>query len=208
MINSIIDLSHHNRITPAAAHGAGVIAIIHKATEGTDFRDKQYHEVKQQAQALGLLWGSYHFSNNRPVEEQVDNYLSCTNPGGDEVICLDFEHNDGKEMSLEQAEQFVLLVNKRLGRFPMLYGGAWLREQLRVRPSAVLGNCPLWYRRYAPQPKALPTHVWRTYTLWQYTDGAQGGLPHAVNGIACDRSYFNGSEADLKARWPFTQSAP
>lgn len=208
MINSIIDLSHHQNIAPATARDAGVSAIIHKATEGGDYTDKDYHAVKAKAKALGMLWGSYHFSNDRPVAEQVENYLAFAKPADDELICLDFEHNKGKEMSLAQAEAFVELINERLGRYPMLYGGAWLREQLRARASRVLAKCPLWYRRYASRPKELPTQVWATYTLWQYTDGKQGGEPHSVNDIACDRSFYHGTEAELRAAWPFTRSAP
>ncbi len=41
-IISIIDLFAGDSVEPAAAAKAGVIAIIHKATEGTDLRDKKY----------------------------------------------------------------------------------------------------------------------------------------------------------------------
>ncbi len=207
LINSIIDLSHHHNIKAQMAKDAGVIAIIHKATEGLTFHDKKYHAVKAEAKAIGLLWGSYHFSNNSSVSEQVKNYLSYAKPDDEEVICLDFEHNDGKEMSLKQAEEFVTLVKNELGRFPMLYGGAWMREQIGKNKNEILSNCPLWYRRYASTPKALPTQVWPTYTLWQYTDGKVGGSPISVNGVACDRNFFQGTEAELKAKWPFTKRA-
>lgn len=204
-INSIIDLSHHHDIPAKKAKDSGVIAIIHKATEGLTFHDKKYHSAKAEAKALGLLWGSYHFSNNSSVAEQVKNYLAYAKPEDDEVMCLDFEHNDGKEMTLKQAEEFVTLAKSEAGRFPMLYGGAWMREQIGKNKNDILAQCPLWYRRYAPTPKALPTQVWPTYTLWQYTDGKVGGAPISVNGIAIDRNYFQGTESELKAQWPFTK---
>lgn len=205
LINSIIDLSHQRRIKAKTAKDSGVIAIIHKATEGLTFKDKNYHHAKAEAKDLGLLWGSFHFSNNTLSSGQVKNYLSYAKPEDDEVICLDFEHNKGNEMSLEQAEEFVTLVKRELGRFPMLYGGAWMREQIGKNKNEILSQCPLWYRRYASTPKELPTQVWSTYTLWQYTDGVDGGMPRSVNGLACDRSWFQGTEAELKAAWPFTK---
>jgi lysozyme len=204
-INSIIDLSHHHKISAKTAKESGVVAIIHKATEGVDFYDKEYPKAKVEAKAIGLLWGSYHFSNNKSPAEQVKNYLSYAKPEDDELICLDFEHNNGNEMSLEQAEKFVTLIKKELGRFPMLYGGAWLREQVKANTNAILAQCPLWYRRYASTPKELPTQIWPTYTLWQYTDGKEGASPKSVNGIACDRNFFQGTESELKAAWPFTR---
>lgn len=206
-INSIIDLSHHHTMPANKAKDSGVIAIIHKATEGLTFHDKKYHSAKADAKSLGLMWGSYHFSNNSSVADQVNNYLLYAKPEDDEVMCLDFEHNEGNEMSLKQAEQFVTLVKSEVGRFPMLYGGAWMREQVGKNKNDILSQCPLWYRRYASTPKALPTQIWPTYTLWQYTDGKVGGSPTSVNGIACDRNYFQGTESELKAAWPFTKRA-
>lgn len=123
---------------------------------------------------------------------------------------LDFETsaaNKGSEMSLKQAEDFVALVKQRIGRYPMLYGGAWLRDQVGTSKNEVLAQCPLWYRRYAKAPIGLPTQIWPTYTLWQYTDGQVSygaGAPIVVDGLGCDTSYFQGSADDLRAKWPFT----
>lgn len=205
LTNLIIDMHHGNPIEPSAAKSTGVVAIIHKATEGGNFKDKKYHEQKEKAKALGLLWGAYHFSNNSDVNLQVRNYLDYAKPEDDEVICLDFEHNKGKEMTLVQAEQFISTIYQQKGRYPMLYGGAWLREQVGKRPNELLAKCPLWYRRYASRPRELPTQIWPTYTLWQYTDGEVGGEPRSVGGLACDRSFFQGSVEELKKAWPFTR---
>lgn len=203
--NQIIDVHHQSPIDPLVAKNAGVVAIIHKATEGGDFRDKSYHSQKKKAKELGLLWGSFHFSNSTNPLKQVENYLQFAKPVDDEVICLDFEHNKGNEMSLEQAEIFINEIFARVGRYPMLYGGAWLREQVRTKPNEILSKCPLWYRRYASTPRELPTKIWDDYTLWQYTDGVSGAEPRSVNGVTCDRNRFKGSVDDLKKAWPFTR---
>lgn len=67
---------------------------------------------------------------------------------------------------------------------------------------AVLSRCPLWYARYAPAPIGIPT-IWPRWTLWQYTDGKAGPEPHEVPGLGpLDRDTFNGTETELRARWP------
>ena len=38
---------------------AGILAVLHKVTEGTTFIDPMYHERHQQAHDAGLLWGAF-----------------------------------------------------------------------------------------------------------------------------------------------------
>jgi hypothetical protein len=46
MFNGVIDLSHHNTVTNwDSVKNDGVIAIVHKATEGRSYRDKEYHNL-------------------------------------------------------------------------------------------------------------------------------------------------------------------
>lgn len=46
---------------------------------------------------------------------------------------------------------------------------------------------------------------WPTWTMWQYTDGGIGPLPHTVAGIGrCDRDRFNGNATQLKKLWGVT----
>ncbi|QDZ08106.1 glycoside hydrolase [Sphingomonas panacisoli] len=204
-INSIIDLHHDSRVEPGEAQRSGVSAIIHKSTEGGDFTDGRYQDRKKSAKALGLLWGSFHFANDAPVSTQLKNYLDFTAPEADEIMCLDFEDHHGHEMSKADAHTFIEGVREATRRYPMLYGGHWLRMQTGTKPDAIFAQCPLWYRRYAPRPIGIPTQIWDNYTLWQYTDGANyGGPQNKVNGISCDRNLFRGTEAELRAAWPFT----
>jgi len=49
-------------------------------------------------------------------------------------------------------------------------------------------------------PKAPP--LWRTWTMWQYTDGQAGNEPPSAPGIGpCDRDIFNGELPGLLALW-------
>ena len=61
-INVVIDISHWNNVASfVEVKNDGVMGVIHKATEGFDFTDPAYLERRSQAQAAGLMWGSYHF---------------------------------------------------------------------------------------------------------------------------------------------------
>lgn len=76
MIDSIIDIYHQNNVDFARAREDGIMAIIHKATEGATFRDSEYRERRRLAKDLGFLWGAYHFSTGADVEDQVENFFT------------------------------------------------------------------------------------------------------------------------------------
>jgi lysozyme len=63
-----------------------------------------------------------------------------------------------------------------------------------------ISECWFWLAQYGPTP-VVPRN-WKTWTMWQYTDGALGPKPHTVKGIGrCDRDKFNGTEAQLRKLW-------
>lgn len=202
LLNAVVDLSHHNTVTSfAAARAAGVLGVIHKATEGTDFVDAVYNERHAQATAADLLWGAYHFAHRGDVARQVSHFLDVA--GTADLLVLDFEPNARTgTMTVEEAEAFVSEVKQRTGRFPVLYSGqSFLREQLGNRTDTVLARCPLWLARYSTLPPDLPK-AFKTFVLWQYTDGSAGPQPHQAPGIGrCDRDKFNGDEPTLRAFW-------
>jgi len=207
MISDIIDIYHGNSIDFQKALNGGVLAIIHKATQAGGIRDSLYQTRRQQAKELGFLWGAYHFSSGESVSDQVENFLTHAQPEDDELIALDWEPStNGPNMTVDQAQHFVQMIRDETGRFPVVYGGSLLREQIDHNPNPTLSNCPLWYVRYAPAPVGIPTEVWSTYTLWQYTDGNDGPEPHATPGASgADRNIFQGTADELKAAWPFTR---
>jgi lysozyme len=55
MVNTIIDIFHGNSIDLEAARDGGIVAVIHKATQGSSVRDSRYHQRREQAKELGLL---------------------------------------------------------------------------------------------------------------------------------------------------------
>jgi lysozyme len=154
------------------------------------------------------------FSNGEPtisplvtMYSQVEHFLTIATPDDQDLVALDFESStDSPDMTINQARQFVSLIRNELGRFPVLYGSRLIREGVGSSPDPVLGNCPLWYARYRSAPIGIPTQVWPTYTLWQFTDGSNGNQPHRVDGIGrCDRNRYQGTTEELRAAWPFTR---
>lgn len=201
--SGVIDLSHHQRaIDWQMVRDAGIVAVIHKATEGATFRDPAYVERREAARAVGLLWGSYHYAGTAPVADQVANYLAHADPGAGDLVCLDYEPQpSGAIMTPSDLVALAEAVHARLGRWPLLYGGEALVAAAAGQPS--LACCPLWLARYGDVPPESPP-PWNRWTLWQYTDGTQGPEPSSVPGIgACDRNVFDGTEAELRRACPF-----
>jgi lysozyme len=205
MIQSIIDISHwEDPIDFKKVSAGGIVAVIAKATHGAAGVDSDYAKYKNAAAPYKFLWGSYHFGTGSEVSVQVEHYLSVVKPSDRELVCLDFETNpSGPTMTLHQACEFVALFQHLSGRYPVLYGRYWLKASLNNKPDDVLAKCPLWLAQYGPRA-VLPVG-WKEYALWQFTDGNDGPPPHNVFGIGpCDRNQFNGTEATLRKRWPFS----
>jgi len=200
--NVVIDISHHNgAIDLSNAQQAGIVGIIHKATQGSSYSDPTFQGHFQQAQALGLLWGAYHFGNGDDGVSQADFFLKTVQPNGETILVLDFESNTaGSTMSLQEARDFVAHIQAVTGIWPGLYGGSYLKEQLGSTTDPILQNCWLWLAQYGPTPVLPPG--WTNWTLWQYTDGHIVTDPNPIPGISpCDRDFFIDTQETLEAKW-------
>jgi len=204
LLNVVIDLSHHNTVTSFQdIKDDGILGIIHKATEGATYVDKEYDSRAVKAKSAGFLWGAYHFGVQGDPAGQADHFLSVVNPGPGDLLVLDFEPNPREgTMTLKEAEAFVQKVNDQVGRFPGLYSGqAFLSQYLGKGADTILKNCFLWIARYSSALPQIP-NVFDTFKLWQYTDGNAGPQPHEVKGVgSCDRDKFNGDEVELRRLW-------
>jgi len=187
----VIDLSHYNTVTSfAQVKQAGIVGVIHKATEGTTSTDPKHDERYQQVIDADLKWGTYHFLYAGNIDQQVAHYLDVTDPDDDTLLALDHE----KDASLDEVKQFLQAVDQHVGRKAILYSGHVIKAQMKA-PDAVLNAHRLWLAEYNPTPHCPPG--WAAPWLWQYS---QSG---AVAGIAghCDCDAYTGTPEQLAAQW-------
>jgi lysozyme len=201
-------LSHFNTVSSfETVKSAGIVGVIHKATQGTTMIDSHYHARKSSALAAGLWWGAYHFGTGGDGTAQAKYFLSVVEPGPNDLLVLDLEENPGGAgMTLAEAEDFVKYVEAETGRWPGLYGGSYVKELLGNNKETALAFCWFWLSEYGPTAR-VPA-AWDTWTLWQYTNGVVGPPPHSVAGIGnCDRDMFNGDMDGLKKLWGYGAAA-
>ncbi len=207
-LNAFVDLSHRDtQVDLAAARCAGLVGVLHKATQGVSFVDPTFADRARQARSLGLLLGAYHFCTGEPVEQQLDHFLGTLATVGAEgvVPCIDWEPNPLPAQGTLSLAQLVALVDgfhQRTGVYPVLYGGYWMLSALSAgEPLGRIGQCPLWQAFYSSAFGWL-SDVWERWTLLQYTDGTLGPEPHEFPGIGkVDRDTFNGTLSDAQSFW-------
>ncbi|MEJ2694579.1 MAG: glycoside hydrolase family 25 protein, partial [Candidatus Thiodiazotropha sp.] len=153
-LNAIIDLSHHNQVSDfSAIRAAGILGVIHKATQGTGYTDPAYADRRTAALDAGLLWGAYHFADASDATEQADHFLSTVDPTASDLLVLDMEQNysEGQpapSMSIAGAETFTQRIERQTGRFPGLYSGSYIKELLGDEKNPLLANCWFWLAQY------------------------------------------------------------
>jgi GH25 family lysozyme M1 (1,4-beta-N-acetylmuramidase) len=202
----VVDLFHGDRVTSfAKAYQAGIRGIIHKATTGATGKDDAYSGRRAAALKAGLLWGAYHWGTSADVTKQLDNFLGQAKPDDQTLVALDFEPSGGYTMSLSQAREFLSKIEEKLGRKAVLYSGNLIKEKLGNKNDAFFGSHRLWLAQYGPKPS--PPKSWRSYWLWQYTDGESGPDPKTVDGLPGDAkgnldcNSFEGTPRELELQW-------
>src|SRR5262245_29883817 len=168
----VLDISHHNSGQSwTQIKRAGIVGIIHKATEGASYTDDTYVRRRGPAADAGLLWGAYHFANGSNVSDQVEHFLNVVGVDDSVLYALDWEDNPGgSTMSLEQARQFLQLVDNRIvADRCVLYSGNVAKEQLGNRRDEFSGRHRLWLAQYGSNPTWQLS--WSGFWLWQYSDG-------------------------------------
>ena len=199
----IIDISHwQKRPKLAAAMAAGFSAVIIKATQGISAVDGDFIANLAEANANGFLVGAYHFGEPGQGLAQADFFLNTVQPTPKTLLALDFERGGAGLMGVQDAVDFVTHIYQNLNRWPVIYGGADLKQQLAGGGNPVLSNCPLWLAQYGPTA-VLPAG-WTNWTLWQFSDDNYNKPATPVPGVSpVDRDRFAGTAADLAAEWPF-----
>lgn len=204
MIDSVIDVSHFDNSPDwTKVKAAGIQAVIHKATQGLHYVDKTFASAKVDVPGAGMLWGAYHFGTGDGTgAEQAQFFLDTVQPDAQTLLSIDFEPNpSGTTMSLQQMLDWIDVVQKATGRWPVVYGGkSLLFGAIGSTQQPALAQCPLWVAQYtsAAAPSGIPSQVWKDWTLWQYTETGQ------IDGIDVnvDRERYNGTADALSSSWP------
>jgi lysozyme len=196
----VADMAHFNPVNFTLIKAAGILGVIHKATQGVGVTDDQYARRRAAAAAVGLKWGAYSFATGDDARAHARHFLEVAAPDADTLCCLDFEDNARSPMSGQQALVFMEEVEQSTGRVCWIYGGNRIFEHLsplaRATPKIAdyLHARPLWLCQYKTGLPAgidlaeLKKHIrvpapWSDFTLLQYTGDGVGPLPHTVSGL-------------------------
>jgi GH25 family lysozyme M1 (1,4-beta-N-acetylmuramidase) len=195
----VVDLSHYQKPTDfKAAFNFGVRGVIHKVTEGVSYVDPNYAPMRQKCEGSGIFWGAYHYFRPGNIEAQVNHFIKNAKPSPGTLMALDHEE---RGCSAADAEQFLRLLEAKIGRKGVLYSGHLIKEQLGHQVSEYLGSCRLWVAEW----DSSPTHQasWKDLWLHQFTGDGKGPQPHSVPGLGTniDINRFYGTIEELTETW-------
>jgi GH25 family lysozyme M1 (1,4-beta-N-acetylmuramidase) len=189
-----------------------VVAIIHRATIG-DRADRKYAERRDEARKRGYKWGAYHFGKPGDPIKQADFFLDTVKPGKDDLIALDLESTDAKDMSLDEARVFIKRIREKTGRYPLIYANNEVAQAISRQYGAddVFAQTHLWYARFKRSVTDFLQGTWKTYTLWQFSSeqncspAKRSACLYTVPGTEYDMDIdvYNGTIEELRSRWPF-----
>ena len=192
----VIDIYHGNVVNDfAALKAAGIVGVIHKASQGANIADPLYATRRKAAADAGLLWGSYTFNTGQDVAAQVVEFFSHAEPDANTLMALDFEDNPTSNMSIGQCRQFLQIADEKLGRKLVLYSGNRVKDILGGQVDQFLGSHRLWLPQYGNSPIVQPS--WAAPWLWQFSES--GKLPGTDGSI--DLNAYAGSASDLATEW-------
>src|SRR5262245_31138876 len=222
-LDAVIDISRSVTVSDfRLVRQSNILAVIHKASEGGDYADTACAARRPQAEAAGLLWGTYHFGTGQySGAQQAAFFLSVSRPGRRTLLALDLEANENNpsnSMRLDQAEDFVRTVATATGRLPVVYvhptwangdplPGSGLSLGARITPESILARCGLWVADYHDSPEIPLAWEAKGWRLWQYAGDESASRPaygqtNIVRGVShCDRNLFNGDATVLDQFW-------
>lgn len=162
-----IDVSHHQRrIDWERVAGADVAFAYLKATEGATHVDRQFSRNWEQADAVGIPRGAYHFFTLcRSGREQAANFLSTVAQDPDALppaVDLELAGNcsarpDHDALHTELGD-FLREVEGATGRQAVLYVGPRFDERYRI--SELLDR-PLWRLSFLRRPDMDEVAIWQ-----------------------------------------------
>lgn len=143
-----------------------------KATQGTDFRDPAYPRNRADAEAEGLVFGSYHY-----LVPEVDGaaqahwFLSYAQPRPGELVAVDSEVDRDPAGNVlppavvaKVAVAFADTIRAQTGAWPFAYGDI---SMVKGGYFAGMGQCPLWLANPSAIQLAPPIGPWNLISAEQ-----------------------------------------
>ena len=192
---SVVDLSHWNTITDwTALAKSGIVGVIHKVTESTNYVDPTYAPRRQQALAAGLVWGGYHFLRPGDPVAQAKFFLANAKPDSHMLLAADHEDSG---VSLDNLKLFLRTITDAVDQVPVVYSGHLIKSQVKGAADTEMAAYRLWLAQYTQASPSWPTATWPEWWLWQYTDTGQ------IAGISgnADLNAYQSDSKQLRAEW-------
>lgn len=182
----VIDVSNNAPIDEQLLRRSGAVALIAKATEGTNFEDATLEQHRAAAHAAGVPFGSYLFLHQNSTGSEAEYYLAYAKPRpGDIQPVIDCEVTDGQPMSqVAQRCEACAVALEHAGYLPLLYSSASFLQQIALERPALKrlrvweANYPGKLTRWSPNFARLRYRLANgaTVVLWQWTSvDAVGG---------------------------------
>jgi lysozyme len=192
-----IDISHWQGYPDFnAVRASGVIAMIHKCTEGTGYVDPNRVVNCRNAIAAGISVATYHWIKpGSNAAAQMKFYLDTLQPVRGERVIIDYEENGCTLDQLIEAVKTLKADSRDLQ--VTVYSGHLLKQQLaNSRNEYLAANTDLWLAQYTGLGKeSWPTGTYpEGWTLWQYSES--GKLP-GITDAAVDLNRFEGKDEEL-----------
>jgi lysozyme len=160
----VIDLYHGNVVYDfAQVKAAGIIGVIHKASQGLTMVDGAYASRRAAILNAGLKFGAYHFMSLDDPTAQAQHFLSVADADESTLVALDWELT---QPSMTIARDFLTEIQNALGRSAVLYSGNTAKEQIQGIDT-FFGSHRLWLAEYGPSWKVQES--WKAPWLWQYS---------------------------------------
>jgi lysozyme len=196
MTAKCIDISHYQgRPDFNQVAASGVLAMIHKATEGTGYSDPDRAINCSNALKAGMAICTYHFLKHGNADAQMDFYVDVVEPVDGERLIIDYEDSACTIGDLHEAVQQLLDRGAGKNWQITVYSGNLLKEQLGNSHDDFLAkNTDLWLAQYTSGTPSWPKGTYPTYSLWQYSES--GTIP-GISGAYVDLNVFNGSDENL-----------
>ncbi len=164
-----------------------------KATEGGDFKDKQFERNWRKSREAGVVRGAYHFFRaNTDAAAQARNFIKQVSLlPGDLPPVLDVEslYNTPVNEMQDGVALWLHLVEQHYNVKPLIYTNAtFYNNYLHPR----FADYPLWVAHYKERKSP---RVQRDWLFWQHSEsGRVNGINHFV-----DFNVFNGDSTAFSA---------